>query len=112
MAEIIRAIKGPVGRRGLAYIEEFAPTWISRVTRQRGDRTERLFWQSGGGYDRNVWDPKVLMTMIGYVHENPVRRELVDRATEWTWSSAGWFADEPTCDLIPDLIPPEWTTPS
>ncbi len=45
--------------------------------------------------------------MIDYVHMNPVRRGLVARATDWRWSSAGWFEGMPTCDLIPDRIPPE-----
>jgi putative transposase len=108
MATILKAIKEPVGRSGVSYIAEHAPDWLPRITRQRGRRTERLFWQSGGGFDRNVWEPRCLMPMIDYIHRNPVRRGLVERATNWRWSSAGWFDGAPTCDLIPDRLPPEW----
>jgi len=29
--------------------------------------------------------------MIHYIHNNPVRRGLVDRAADWRWSSAAWY---------------------
>ncbi|QEH31632.1 hypothetical protein OJF2_00970 [Aquisphaera giovannonii] len=112
MAVIRKAIKEPVGRKGVAYIAENAPDWLPRISRSRGDQTERLFWQAGGGYDRNVWEPKTLMSMIDYVHANPVRRGLVSRPSEWKWSSAGWFDGTTTCDLIPDRTLPEWMPPA
>lgn len=48
------------------------------------------------------------MTMIDYIHENPVRKGLVASAREWKWSSAAWYADGTPVPLIPDPIPPEW----
>jgi putative transposase len=108
MAAILRAMKEPVGRRAIKYLAEHAPTWLPRITRQRGKRTERLFWQSGGGFDRNICEPRTLMAMIDYVHNNPVRRGLIARASDWRWSSARWFEGTPTCELLPDRIPPEW----
>jgi putative transposase len=85
-----------------------APEWLPRITRIRGGRAERLFWQSGGGFDRNIVEPRTLMAMIDYIHMNPVRRGLVERPTDWKWSSAGWYAGVDRCGLIPDPIPPEW----
>jgi putative transposase len=46
--------------------------------------------------------------MIDYVHQNPARRGLVERAADWRWSSAGWYEGAPRCDLIPDPIPIDW----
>jgi putative transposase len=108
MASILKAIKEPVGRKALLYLAEHAPQWLPRITRKRGNRTERLFWQSGGGFDRNIDEPSVLMSMLDYVHQNPVRRGLVARPVDWRWSSAGWFDGMATCDLIPDPIPADW----
>lgn len=108
VSNILKAIKSPVGKRAIAYIEACAPRWLPRITRHRGKRVERLFWQSGGGYDRNIDEPKTLMAMIEYVHNNPVRRGLVDRAADWRWSSAGWYEGTNVCELIPDRLPPEW----
>jgi putative transposase len=83
VSSILKAIKAPVGRRAIQYLESHAPEWLPRITRRRGTRIERLFWQSGGGYDRNIDEPKTLMAMIEYLHNNPVRRGLVDRPSDW-----------------------------
>jgi putative transposase len=109
VAAILKAIKQPVGRRAIFFLETHAAHWLPRLTRQRGGRVERVFWQSGGGYDRNILEPRTLQASIDYLHLNPIRRGLVDRASDWTWSSAGWLADAPRNDLRPDRIPPEWS---
>jgi len=108
VSDILSAIKEPVGRKAVKYLADHAPAWLPRITRIRGGRTERLFWQSGGGFDRNTVEPTTLMAMIDYLHMNPVRRGLVERTTDWRWSSAGWYAGVDQCGLIPDPIPPEW----
>ena len=74
----------------------------------RGGRSERLFWQPGGGFDRNIVEPRTLMAMIDYVHMNPVRRGLAERPIDWKWSSAGWYAGVDRSGLILDPLPPEW----
>lgn len=43
-----------------------------------------------------------------YIHLNPVRKGLVDRATDWKWSSAQWYAAG-TGPLAMDPVPPPWT---
>jgi putative transposase len=109
VADILSAIKEPVGRRAVKHLAEYAPDWLPRITRTRGQRTERLFWQSGGGFDRNIIEPATLMTMIDYLHANPVRRGLVERPSDWCWSSASWLCEGTNhCGLVPDPIPPEW----
>jgi putative transposase len=92
----------------IAFLEAEAPEWIPRITRKRGKKTERLFWQSGGGYDRNVTEPRTLREMIDYIHLNPVRRGLVERPEDWKWSSAAWFLGVGDSPLRLDPIPPEW----
>jgi len=108
ISTIVHAIKQPVGHKAIAYLKAHAPQWLPRITRRRGKRTERLFWQSGGGYDRNITDPNTLRSMIEYIHNNPVRRGLVAKATDWKWSSARWFADGTSSELNPDPIQPGW----
>jgi len=87
-----RALKQPVSRRAMRYLEKHEPQWLPKLTRTRGKRIERLFWQSGGGYDRNIVEPGTLDATIDYIHGNPVRRGLVDKAVDWLWSSARWYA--------------------
>jgi putative transposase len=108
VAEIRKAIKSPVAKRAIRYLEERAPDWIPKITRRRGQKVERLFWQGGGGYDRNLVEPATLLATIDYIHMNPVRRGLADAARDWKWSSASWFAGRSDCLLVPDPIPPDW----
>ena len=54
----------------------------------------------GFGEGDRFWQPKYhsfeiceqtkLTEKLRYMHENPVRRGLVSRATDWRWSSARW----------------------
>jgi putative transposase len=104
IAEILKAIKAPVGRQAVAYLEEHAPEWLPRITVQRGSRTERRFWLAGGGYDRNLWETKAIEAVIEYIHANPVRRGLVSRAADWKWSSACWWEQSGRNSLEPDKL--------
>ena len=99
---IRQAIKEPVGRKAIKHLRAEAPHWLPRIAVKSGARLERRFWQVGGGYDRNVWEPATLLAMIEYIHNNPVRRGLVVRAADWKWSSAGWV--EGKNSLRPDPI--------
>lgn len=105
---ILKAIKAPVGSRAIKYLKQHAPEWLPRLTRRRGRKKERLFWMSGGGYDRNVIEPAILLSMVEYIHRNPVRRGLVEDVADWRWSSAAWFLGVGESPLVPDRIPPEW----
>ncbi len=92
VSEFLQEVKEPVGRKAVQYLKANAPDWLERVTVREGKRIRHRFWQPGGGYDRNVTDPKTLAHMIEYIHANPVRRGLVQNPTDWNWSSARWFA--------------------
>ena len=49
-------------------------------------RSERPFWQPRY-YDFNVFTRRKLVEKLRYIHRNPVRRGLVDRPDDWSWSS-------------------------
>ncbi len=108
IAAIRTAIKSPIAKRAIQYLDEHAPGWIPKITRRRGQIVERLFWQSGGGYDRNLIEQTTLLTTIDYIHMNPVRRRLITSAAGWKWSSASWFEGNRDVPLTPDAIPPDW----
>src|SRR5208337_2967331 len=72
----------PVECRASSYLARQAPEWLPRITPHRGRRTERHFWQPGGGCDRNIIEPRTLSARIDYIYLNPVRRGLVDRARD------------------------------
>ena len=92
MSRFLQAVKEPVARKAIRYLQDNAPKWLARVTVREGQRLRRRFWQPGGGYDRNITSTEGLRAVIDYLHANPVRRALVARAEDWEWSSARWYA--------------------
>ena len=92
MGAILKSIKLSVSRRAIRYLKASAPQWLERLRVDRpSGKTEHRFWQQGGGYDRNVAHEKMAWNCVRYIHENPVRRGLVNSATDWRWSSARWY---------------------
>ena len=89
ISRILTSIKRPVLRKALSYVRTSAPNFLSQMEdRQPGGRVHYRFWQRGGGYDRNLTEPKSIWAEIDYFHANPVRRGLCDTPTAWPWSSA------------------------
>lgn len=64
------------------------------------------FWQTGGGYDRNLIGSE-LREKIRYVHGNPIRRDLARRSIDWRWSSAAVYEGLPNRGppIAFDLVP-------
>jgi putative transposase len=63
------------------------------IQERPGKQTFR-FWQEGPGYDRNLSSEAAVLASIDYIHHNPVRRGLCEKARDWKWSSARWFESE------------------
>ncbi|MEX2188603.1 MAG: transposase [Pirellulales bacterium] len=102
---LLRAIKRPYSYRIKQLLVAANSPLLDRLTiRQRPGVTTFRFWQEGPGYDRNLTTPRTIQAAIDYVHENPVRRSLCQRATDWRWSSARLFL-EPTPE-VDDALPP------
>ena len=47
----------------------------------------------------------LLVQMIEYIHNNPVRRRLVRKATDWIWSSARFYAGATRVPIRMDPLP-------
>lgn len=91
IAEILKAIKQPVGFHGLK---------IARKSRA----SIAKFWQTGPGFDENIVDPARAVEMAQYIHNNPVRKELVEKVEDWRWSSARYWLGLSGYDLKMDAI--------
>ncbi|MFQ5686947.1 MAG: transposase [Candidatus Scalindua sp.] len=87
----IKAIKMSVARKAKHYLQENKYGLLDKLTVKRGSRKVFRFWQSGPGYDRNINTEEELFEKFNYIHNNPVKRELVSVPEEWTWSSASWY---------------------
>jgi putative transposase len=101
LPSILIAIKKPVATIALATWRQRRWTGLTKLTDTRG---KLHFWQSGGGFDRNVRDLAELSREVVYVHQNPVTRGLVNKSIEWAWSSARSYAAWPDQPLKHDSI--------
>jgi putative transposase len=84
--DLLSTVKQSVSKRALVWLRKNDPTYLSRFS------GSFHFWQDGPGYDRNLYSPRYIWTDIDYIHDNPVRRGLVESPVDWIWSSARAYA--------------------
>jgi putative transposase len=105
ISKILQSVKQSVSRRAMIFLKREAPEWLEGLKVVWPDgRVEHRFWQQGGGYDRNMFEPKTVGASVEYLHNNPVRRKLVLRAVDWSWSSARWYAGMKDGPLAIDAV--------
>ncbi len=56
-------------------------------------------------YAFNIWTRRKVGEKLDYMHLNPVRAGLVDRAVDWRWSSARWYGEHKSVG-VPIRWPP------
>jgi putative transposase len=89
ISAILKTIKQSVARQALLFVRQQAPEFLVRMEdKQPNGQISYRFWQLGGGYDRNLPEPKAVWQTLDYIHANPVRRNLCKYAVDWPWSSA------------------------
>jgi putative transposase len=93
ISDILKDIKTDPARQAIKYLKDNKPAELSRLSTNQQYRGYR-FWQKGGGYDRNIIDEKTLMAAIKYIHNNPVRKGLVENPGKWYYSSYNAWMDE------------------
>ncbi len=88
ISAILKSLKQSVSKKALLWLAEHDTKFLDRLrhTAPNGRVTHR-FWQRGGGYDRNLQTVSDVHEKVAYVHNNPVRRGLVELASQWHWSS-------------------------
>jgi len=89
-------IKQPFSRQIRVELEQHNPKLLERLTvRERPGKTCFRFWQEGAGFDRNIFSREALEASLNYLHMNPVKRGLCERAIDWKWSSARYHEEAP-----------------
>jgi len=88
MPEHVHLLMGEPERGELSLALQMLKQIVSRKVRPAG---LRRFWQSRY-YDFCVWSEEKFRQKIDYIHLNPVRRGLVERAEDWRWSSYRHYA--------------------
>jgi len=97
-------VKQPFSKeiKGL-LVQQQSPLLRRLTVQERPGKMCFRFWQEGPGFDRNLSSEQAILAAIDYIHRNPVRRELCERAIEWFWSSARYYLAEPPRQQNPRL---------
>jgi putative transposase len=97
-------VKQPFSKSIKELLQQQDSPLLARLTvRERPGKTCFRFWQEGPGYDRNLTTSQAIAASLDYIHLNPVRRGLVDRAVDWKWSCASWYLLNPPRQQRPGL---------
>ena len=88
-ADVLRYVKGITGRRVIDYLKE--KNYQGSLAKLRHVEWKREHKYSLWQQEKNVFSifsEAVFMQKVNYIHLNPVRAGLVERATDYRWSSA------------------------
>jgi putative transposase len=96
ISPLLKSLKQPVSQKAVHWVEQHTPHLLPKMLdlQPNGRQTHR-FWQRGGGHDRNMRTTSEIHEKLHYIHNNPVKRELVKAPEDWPWSSArAWLTGE------------------
>ncbi|HEY6806377.1 MAG TPA: transposase [Pyrinomonadaceae bacterium] len=88
-SEILRVIKGTTAHRVIEYLKEGNyDSSLAKLRHENRGRNHRYsLWQT----EKNIYpifSEGLFMQKVNYIHNNPVKAELVERAVDYRWSSA------------------------
>ncbi|HSE31433.1 MAG TPA: transposase [Pyrinomonadaceae bacterium] len=95
-SDLLRVIKGITARRVIDYLKaNNYESSLKKLEHQVRDRNYKYsLWQT----EKNVFpiiSERTFMQKLNYIHNNPVRAGLVEKATDYRWSSARIWAGCP-----------------
>ncbi len=98
---IIKSIKLSASKSVIYFLKENNSDGL-KYLETGSDKPRYRVWQDGGGYDRNYYTPDRIRQQVEYIHNNPVRKGLVERIADWEWSSAGFWIEGKRSSVVID----------
>ena len=95
-ADVLRYVKGLIGRRVIDYLKE--NNYQSSLAKLKHEEWKRKHSYSLWQQEKNVlsiFSEAMFMQKVNYIHLNPVRADLVERAIDYRWSSARIWQRQP-----------------
>jgi putative transposase len=99
---ILRYINGIISRRVIDHLKDHGHN--ASLQKHRHETRERRYRYSLWDHHNNVFSitsEDMLMQKVNYIHENPVRAGLVERAEDYRWLSVRWWKG---CPLEDELL--------
>ena len=109
--DTLRFINGIISHRVIAFLKE--KSWESSLLKLRQETKPRQYKHSLWDHHPNVrllFSEKMLMERVHYLHQNPVRAGLVERAEDYLYSSVRCWNGNPREDepLLVDIGNIKW----
>jgi REP element-mobilizing transposase RayT len=112
-SDVLRVVKGLTARRVIDHLK--AKNYASSLAKLQHQQRERNYkyslWQTGKNV-LSIFSEAMFMRKVNYIHQNPVCAGLVERATDYRWSSAriwqGCASSDEPLSVDKDLI--RWRT--
>lgn len=98
-SEVLRYLKGIISRRVIDHLKQHGHN--ASLQKLRHETRERSYRYSLWDHHSNVFSitsEDMLMQKVNYIHQNPVRAGLVQRAGEYRCSSVRWWMGCPLED--------------
>ena len=109
VSRLLARSKQPTSKQVREILEHHdARLWKELTVQERPGKLCFRFWQEGAGFDRNLFSPEAISASIDYIHTNPVKRGLCQRAIDFKWSSARFYLQniiDPDLPVISRLEP-------
>ena len=87
-SEVLRFVKGSIAHDVIEYLKTHGhDASLRKLRHEEGEQRHR---HSPWGHESNVvsvFSESVLVQKVNYVHLNPIRAGLVERAVDYPWSS-------------------------
>ena len=110
-SEALRYVNGITSRRVINYLKEGGfDRSLQKLRRSEGERQHRYsLWDHHPNLKR-ITDESVFMQKVHYIHQNPVRAGLVERAEDYLWSSVRCWNKDPRENepLLMDISSIKW----
>ncbi len=95
LSKEIAKFRSFTARKSIDYFKEHnQQETLQQLSQQklstRKDR-EYQFWQEGV-QPKRIYDRKMMVQKVMYIHDNPVRKAYVEKPEDWLYSSAGAYA--------------------
>ena len=98
-SEILRYVNGIISRRVIDHLKEHGHN--ASLQKLRHQTKERAYRYSLWDHHSNVFSitsEDMFMQKVNYIHQNPVRAGLVEKAEDYRWSSARQWKSCPLDD--------------
>jgi REP element-mobilizing transposase RayT len=113
-SDTLRFVNGITSHRVISYLKEKNyTTSLAKLRDAKKARSHAYSLWDGHSHVLPLFSESFFMQRVNYIHQNPVRAGLVERAEDYRWSSVRCWNREPRKDepLLADLDKIVWRRP-